>query len=149
MKHIKAILLSLITVVAATNVFAIDPIFTPWNNNLAIRGYDTVAYFTDNQAIKGNRQYSVEWQGATWRFVSNEHKTMFLESPEKYAPQYGGYCAYAVAKNDTASIDPTQFLVRDGKLYLNYDNKVQEKWLANLDEFIEQADKNWPILLNQ
>jgi YHS domain-containing protein len=132
----------------SVNAFALDPIFTPWTNNLAIRGYDTVAYFTENNAIKGSGDFEYEWQGATWRFSSQSNLDMFKNEPERFAPQYGGYCAYAVAKNSTASVDPTQFAIVDNKLYLNYNKKIQQQWLKDQGLFIEQADKNWPALLN-
>lgn len=128
--------------------FAADPIYTPWFNNLAIKGYDSVAYFTENKPIEGSESFEYDWQGATWRFSSAKHLAMFKADPERYAPQYGGYCAYAVAKGKTASIEPEQFTVLDGKLYLNYNASVQQKWQAERDSYIEKADKNWPIVLN-
>ncbi|GAB1623959.1 YHS domain-containing (seleno)protein [Agarivorans albus] len=128
--------------------FAADPIYTSWFNNLAIKGYDSVAYFTENKPVEGKESFEYEWQGATWRFSSAENLAMFKAEPEKYAPQYGGYCAYAVAKGKTASIEPEQFTVLDGKLYLNYNASVQQKWTANRDDFIVSADKNWPAVLN-
>lgn len=128
---------------------ALDPVFTPWYNNLAIRGYDTVAYFTDSQAVEGSKDYEYEWKGATWRFINANNQKLFEENPEAYAPQYGGYCAYAVADNDTASVDPTQWAIIDGKLYLNYNRKIQEDWLKDTAGFIERADRNWPGLLNK
>lgn len=132
----------------SSSVFAADAIYTPWNNNLAIRGYDTVAYFTQNAAIKGKKAHSTTWQDATWRFSSSENLALFKADPEKYAPQYGGYCAYAVANNSLASIEPEQFTIFNGKLYLNYNADVQQKWLAKRDAFIELADKKWPKILN-
>ncbi|MGY5451545.1 YHS domain-containing (seleno)protein [Agarivorans sp. MS3-6] len=128
--------------------FAADPIYTPWFNNLAIKGYDSVAYFTDNKPIEGSEQFEYQWQGATWRFSSAHNLALFKADPEQYAPQYGGYCAYAVAKGKTASIEPEQFTVLNGKLYLNYNASVQQKWQAERDSYIEKADKNWPKVLN-
>ncbi len=127
--------------------YAADAIYTPWYNNLAIKGYDSVAYFTDNAPIEGSKQYQYQWQGAIWQFSNAEHLAMFKAQPEKYAPQYGGYCAYAVANNSTASIEPEQFTVNQGKLYLNYDAEIQKKWLAQRDNYIADADKNWPSVL--
>jgi YHS domain-containing protein len=131
----------------SSQLFALDPYFTPWNSDLAIRGYDPVAYFKVDQAVKGRSDYEYEWQGATWRFSSQENLDAFKAMPEKYAPQYGGYCAWAVANNKTASVDPTQYAVVDGKLYLNYNKKIQERWLKDIEGFIASADKNWPSLL--
>ncbi len=127
---------------------ASDPIYTPLFNNLAIKGYDSVAYFTENEAIKGSKNHEFDWKGATWRFSSQENLELFKSDPEKYSPQYGGYCAYAVAQNKLASIDPSQFSVVDGKLYLNYNKKVQEKWLQDRDGYIATAEENWPDILS-
>lgn len=146
MHWLKITLLSLVTLISA-NAFAVDPIYTPWHNNLAIKGYDTVAYFTKNQPFKGNSDFEYEWQGATWRFVSAENREKFISAPEKFAPQYGGYCAYAIAQDSTASIDPSQFSIVDGKLYLNYSKSVQQQWLEDQAAFISQADQNWPSIL--
>ncbi|MDX1342312.1 MAG: YHS domain-containing (seleno)protein [Reinekea sp.] len=129
------------------SALAVDPIFTPWHNNLAIKGFDPVAYFTDNRAVEGNADFEYEWQGAIWRFANAQHRDMFVSDPNRYAPQYGGYCAYAVANNSTAGIDPDQFTIVDGKLYLNYNAKIQEKWLQERDTFINAADQYWPDLL--
>lgn len=132
----------------SSSLHAADAIYTPWSNNIAVKGYDTVAYFTENKAIKGTKKHSTEWKDATWHFSSDENLALFKENPEKYAPQYGGYCAFALAKNNLASVDPEQFTVLNGKLYLNYNAEVKGKWLQDRDSFIEQADKNWPQILN-
>jgi hypothetical protein len=79
-----------------------------------------------------------------WRFASAEHRDLFVANPEKYAPQYGGYCAYAVSQNSTAGIEPEQFTIVGEKLYLNYNAKIQSRWLDQRDEFIIAADANWP-----
>lgn len=127
-------------------VWALDPVYTSWYSNLAIKGYDPVAYFTDNKPVKGDAEFEFDWQGATWRFSSDDNRQRFINDPEEYAPQYGGYCAYAVAENNTAGIDPSQFSIVDGKLYLNYSQKIQNKWLLKQQYYIEQANKNWPAL---
>ncbi len=128
---------------------AIDPVYVEGSSNAAIRGYDTVAYFTEGKAVKGNAQYSHEYLGATWWFSSIENQQQFIASPEKYAPQYGGYCAYAVSRNSTASVQPEYFNIEDGKLYLNYNKGVQRRWLKNLKKGITKANKNWPALLER
>ncbi len=128
---------------------AVEPVNTTFFGKIAIKGYDPVAYFSLDSAVKGSKQYAYEWRGATWRFSMQEHLDMFKEMPEKYAPQYGGYCAWAVAENDTANIDPTQFTVYEGKLYLNYNQKINKKWLADKDVFIRQANKHWPGLVDK
>ena len=129
------------------SVFAADPISTAWHNNIAVKGYDTVAYFTQSKAVKGKKTFQVKWKGAQWRFASQAHLDLFNANPEKYAPQYGGYCAFAVAKGQLAGIDPTQFTLVDDKLYLNYNAKIQKQWLANRDPFIVQSNNNWPSVL--
>ena len=97
--------------------------------------------------VKGKKQFEAEWQGATWRFSSQERLDRFQAEPERFAPQYGGYCAWAVSQGYTAGIDPDSFTVHDGKLYLNYNNKIQKKWLADRDALIEAGDTNWPSVL--
>ena len=125
-----------------------DPVFTT-RGNLAIRGYDPVAYFTDEKAVKGSRDFSHDWQGATWRFASAENRDLFAAEPTKYAPQYGGYCAWAVSRNYTAPTDPDAFTLVNGKLYLNYNAKVMKQWLEERDQNIDSADKNWPSVLEE
>ena len=144
-KKISAFVLLFMSV----NAFAVDPIYTPLLSNNAIRGYDTVAYFTEGKPVKGDKKYSTEYQGANWLFSSKEHLDLFVANPEKYAPQYGGYCAYAVSQNTTASIEPEQFTVLDGKLYLNYNQSVNDLWNTDRAGFIAAADKNWPQVLSK
>lgn len=115
-------------------------------NGVAIKGYDPVAYFTDNKPMMGNKMYSYKWDGATWEFASEKHLTMFKENPGKYAPKYGGYCAYAVSKNKLASTDPTVWKIVDGKLYLNVNAEVGKLFREDLKGNIMKADKNWPGL---
>ncbi len=125
-----------------------DPINTGWFSSVAIEGYDSVAYFTESKPVEGSSDFEYEWQGATWRFSSAENLALFKSDPEKYSPQYGGYCAYAVAIGKTAGIDPSQWSVVDGKLYLNYSKDIQEKWLSQRDSYIQQANANWPGVLD-
>ncbi len=125
-----------------------DPIYTARFNNLAVSGYDTVAYFTQGEAVKGDEQFSTEWRGAEWRFSSADHLAAFKESPEDYAPQYGGYCAYAAASNRAVRTDPQAWKIHNGKLYLNFNKRVQKDWLQDIDGYITKADKNWPGLLD-
>ena len=130
-------------------VNAVDPVYTSTFSNNAIKGYDTVAYFTEGKAVKGNKDFSTEYQQAKWLFSSQENLDLFVANPEKYAPQYGGYCAYAVSQNTTASIKPELFTIHDGKLYLNYNKKINDDWLANKEQYINEADKNWPNVLSK
>lgn len=128
-------------------VAALEPVNKTLLSGLAIDGYDAVAYFTDGRPVEGRSEYRLEWNGATWRFASAEHRAAFEREPEKFAPAYGGYCAWAVANNYTADADPEAWAIVDGRLYLNYNKKVQEKWQVDVPGHIARADANWPRLL--
>jgi len=119
------------------------------DDGIAIRGADPVAYFTDGQVVIGTSEFEYEWNGTTWQFASAEHQDLFAESPEDYAPQYGGYCAWAVSQGNTAPIDPEAWRIVDGKLYLNYDLRIQERWAEDIEGNIAKADGNWPEVLDQ
>lgn len=147
MKFLKSIFISLALLVSA-NALAADPIETGTFNNKAIYGYDTVAYFTQNKAVKGNKKISTQWRGADWFFSSAEHKAMFVADPEKYAPQYGGYCAYAMSDGRLVGIDEDAFTILDGKLYLNYSMSVMNEWRTNTDLFIKEANAEYPKLVD-
>lgn len=144
----KLIISFLFFLFSAGSALALDAVYTPFLSDLAIRGYDPVAYFTEQKPVEGSERWEVEWNGATWRFSSEANRDTFVSDPEAYAPQYGGYCAWAVAQNKTASSDPTQWHIVDGKLYLNYNAKVQQDWLQQTEKFINDADQNWPRLLS-
>jgi len=115
----------------------------------AIRGYDPVAYFEQTGPVKGSKQFSHAWQGATWNFASAGNRDKFAAAPEKFAPQYGGYCAYAVSQNYTADIDPAAWSIVDGKLYLNYSLRIRERWNKDIPGYIRKADANWPAVLKR
>jgi hypothetical protein len=110
---------------------------------VAVKGYDVLAYFEDGRAVKGSPQFAYEWMGAKWQFVSGARRDRFASSPEKYAPQYGGYCAWAVGHNSTADIDPEAWRIVEGRLYLNYSRSVQAKWEQDRSRWIQEADRNW------
>ncbi len=110
----------------------------------AAEGYDVVSYFLDGKAVEGSGDHVFTWKDVEWRFSSQEHKDLFAANPEKYAPQYGGYCAYAVSKGYTASVDPEAWSIVDGKLYLNYSKSVQSTWEADIPGYINSANSNWP-----
>ena len=120
-----------------------DQISTGLFNSRAVSGYDTVAYFTESKAIKGSKKYKAEYQGAEWRFSSQENLDLFLSEPEKYAPQYGGYCAFGLAMGHAVSSDPEAWKVVDGKLYMNYSKKVKVRWEESIPEFIDDANGNY------
>jgi YHS domain-containing protein len=113
----------------------------------AIDGYDPVAYFTEGQAVAGKPEFAHAWNGATWHFASADHLAAFQQDPARYAPQFGGYCAYAVAHAYTAKSDPQAWHVEDGKLYLNFNAEVREAWLQQKAGFIASAAQNWPAVI--
>jgi YHS domain-containing protein len=113
-------------------------------SDAAIRGYDPVAYFIVGKPVKGNKQFSVSYKGVAWNFSSKQNAELFNANPEKYAPQYGGYCAYGLADGHKAPTDPDAWTIVNGKLYLNYDKDVQGLWTKKQKEYIIAADKNWP-----
>jgi hypothetical protein len=128
------------------------PPATPVNvdaQGVALHGHDAVAYFTAGQATPGSPQFEHVWSGARWRFASAANRYRFAAAPQQYAPQFGGYCAWAVSRNYTADIDPTAFAVVDGKLYVNYSSFVQARWRLNRAENIAKGHANWPGLLAQ
>ena len=115
-------------------------------DGVAILGVDPVSYFTDEAAVQGDPALHADWMGARWRFASIEHRRMFVADPAAYAPQFGGYCAWAVAQGYTAPIDPEAWKIVDGKLYLNYSTKIMRKWEKDVPGNISRADANWPKL---
>lgn len=112
--------------------------------SVAIEGTDPVAYFTAGKPVEGSRDFTHEWNGAKWRFSSAKNRDLFKANPEKYAPQFGGWCAYAVSQGYTASIEPEAWSIVDGKLYLNYSLSVRKQWQADVPGHIRQGEKNWP-----
>lgn len=113
---------------------------------IAINGYDPVAYFLQNRAAAGTDAYSTNWSGSKWKFISQANLDSFKLAPEKYAPQYGGYCAYGCSENHKASTDPYAFTIVGNKLYLNNSLKVKEFWLKDTTGKIKAADSYWPAL---
>jgi YHS domain-containing protein len=109
----------------------------------AINGYDTVAYFTKGKALPGNQRYFSQWNGMIWYFSNKEHKDLFDNNPEKYAPQYNGYCAWAMAESRKAETDPEVWKIVNGKLYLNCSKSSFESWSKDIPGNIKKADKNW------
>jgi YHS domain-containing protein len=126
-------------------VLADESVNTGYFGGVAIMGYDPVAYFTENRAVKGSEKYSYDWLGTPWHFASREHQEMFASEPIKYAPQYGGYCAgEVVAGSVTVAIDPNAFKIIDGKLYLIYDKPDADDFAAHAGDYVAKADANWP-----
>ncbi len=112
----------------------------------AAEGYDVVSYFNAGKAIEGNSDLEHKWRGVNWHFSSKANRDAFRENPEKFAPQYGGYCAYAVSQGYTASIDPEAWTIMSGKLYLNYSKNVQSLWEKKIPEYIDAANGHWPTI---
>ena len=115
----------------------------------AIRGHDAVAYFDQKGPVKGSKQFSHSWQGATWYFASAENRDKFAADPERFAPRYGGYCAYAVSNGYKADIDPRAWSILDGRLYLNYSLGVRDRWNRDIPGNIRKGDANWPAVLQR
>ncbi len=111
---------------------------------LALQGYDPVAYFTANAAVKGDPAITTTFGGATYRFASTENRQAFEGEPTKYAPQFGGFCAYAVSRGKTAKIDPTAFEIVDGRLLLQYDHSILKTFNKGTAGNLAKADANWP-----
>ncbi len=150
-RHLVAVsLLAGLLVLPAMPVHAAHkPVYTGFFSSLAVSGYDAVAYFTEQKALKGDSRHVVDHAGAQWHFVSAANRDAFIADPKRYAPQYGGYCAWAVAQGDIASSDPTLWKIVDDKLYLNYDAAVQKKWESDIAGNIRKANQNWPAVLGK
>ena len=129
------------------SVQAKDKVYTSTFSSQAVSGHDPVAYFRAGKPVKGNKKFSHDWNGATWLFSSAENLAAFKEMPEKFAPQYGGYCAWAVSQGYTASSDPEAWHIENGKLYLNYSKSVQATWAEDIPGHIKKADANWPKVI--
>ncbi len=132
---------------APASVFAADPIYTGRFSDVAVGSHDVVAYFEEGAPVKGSDEFETEYMGAKWRFSSAENLAAFEANPSAYAPQYGGYCAWAVSQGYTAKGNPKNWKIVDGKLYLNYNTSIQRRWEQDIPGFIELANANWPGVL--
>jgi len=135
--------LALLASAIALPAYAMEP-KTFQTAGVAINGYDPVAYFTQSMAVLGDSAYVADWNGAAWHFASAENRDMFVANPEQYAPQYGGYCAYAASKNALAPTVPEAWTIHNGKLYLNFSLQVRDIWSRDKDASIVLADGFWP-----
>lgn len=115
-------------------------------DGVAIKGYDVVAYFKDSAAVAGSSEFSYSWQGTEWHFKNQSNLDAFKAEPEKYAPQFGGYCAYGVSQDHKSPTDPSAFTIVNNKLYLNYSPRVKNIWVRDTKGNIEKAEANWPGL---
>ena len=152
MKKIFLISLVAVTIAATYLLFFKEPTFKAKNgylNNInnkgvAIEGYDPVAYFTDNKPVKGDSEFSAEYNGATYWFVSAEHQRLFNSQSQKYAPQYGAFCGYAVSIGKLRPVDPKIYQIENGRLILQHTKEAYHLFNKDLKTSIEKADQNWP-----
>lgn len=150
-KHTGAAVAAALLLVAAAVALRAEPkrSINTARGELAVKGYDVVAYTTAAKALPGRPEFEYRWNGAVWRFVSAAHRDAFSRDPERYAPQFGGYCAWAVSRGYTADTDPEAWKIVDGRLYLNYSKRVQRMWEQDIPGNIEKAKANWPSVLNK
>jgi len=147
MKVTRRTSLALFGAAIATPVFAATPKTFTGADGFAINGYDPVGYFKASEPVKGSMDYKSEHEGATYLFASAENKAEFDADPTAFAPQYGGYCAYAVSRGYTAETDPDAWTIDNGKLYLNYSKIVRALWARDIPGNVAKADENWPSVL--
>ncbi|WP_404365486.1 YHS domain-containing (seleno)protein [Marinobacter sp.] len=144
----RLLALAALVILLTTSALASEsPVYTGLIGNTAAGGYDIVSYFESGEPAKGSTQFTASYKGATWRFTNAENLRRFQQDPARYAPAYGGYCAWAVSQGYLAKGDPKHWAIRDGRLYLNYDESVHNRWLEDPESFIRQADANWPAVL--
>lgn len=131
------------------SALAADPIYTSFFNQKAVYGFDTVSYFVgDGKPIKGSERFKTQWRGAVWFFSSKANLDKFKANPTQYAPQYGGYCAWAIAQGKLYRGNPKYYTLENGKLYLNYDKKINDRWLKKKAFFIKKANEQYPQLVD-
>ncbi len=147
MRAILGILAVAVAIAGGGSAWAIEEIYTGRFSSVAIGGHDAVAYVTESRPTEGSSDFEYRWKGAAWRFASQKNLAAFQADPEAYAPQYGGYCAYAVSQGATAPGDPNVWRIVDGKLYLNLNEAVGKIWAVDISGYIAKADANWPKLL--
>jgi YHS domain-containing protein len=128
----------------ASGAMATDEVFVA--DSVAIRSYDPVAYFTDGAPVKGEPQFRHEWNGVAWHFANRENLERFQADPDRYAPQFGGFCAFGMSRGYKVGTDPAAFTIHKGKLYLNYSLPVRATWLKDTDAYIDKAEANWTTL---
>lgn len=133
----------------ASSAFAGELVNVSGASKIAVSGYDPVAFFTEAKVVNGSPFISAEYQGATYFFATEEHKTLFAANPARYAPQFGGYCAYGVSLGKLFPVDIKTWQVRDGKLYLNLNADVLKKFNADLNGNVAKAEQHWPELLKK
>lgn len=141
----RSLLALCVWIAMPATAFAADEVYTA--DGAALGGTDVVAYFTQMAPVPGDPDITHDWMGVTWRFASTTHRDQFAADPTAYAPQYGGYCAYAVSEGYTAPTDPEAWSMVEAKLYLNYSPEVQALWGEDIPGRISAANANWPDVL--
>lgn len=136
---VAALIVSNLSLASSSNIGA---------NDVAIHGYDPVAYFSENRAVEGSSKYTATHDGAIYRFSSAQNRDLFKSNSDKYAPQFGGYCAMGVSLNKKLDVDPDAFHIADGKLYLNLNKAVQKKWFTDVPGHIKSANRIWSGIEN-
>jgi YHS domain-containing protein len=142
MKKIKTLTTLILVLVSLYSFAQTSEVFS--NESGAIKGYDPVAFFVESKAVKGTKEFTYEWNGALWHFANKKNKDLFVANPEKYAPQYGGYCAYGTADGHKAPTETDTWTVDNNKLYFNYNQKVKTLWDKDRASLIKKADEQWP-----
>ena len=144
----RFLIIAALTFITAIQTYAQQSeIFAPGGK--AIKGYDPVAFFKESKPVKGSEKFQYKWKDATWFFSSNENLEAFKTDPEKYAPQYGGYCAYGTSQGHKAPTQTDTWSVVNDKLYFNYNDKVKELWTKDQANLIKVADEKWPEVKEQ
>ncbi len=145
-RRLAALVLALVPALTwmAGPALAVDAFFN--TGGVAIEGTDPVAYFTEGKPVSGSPDITHDYAGVTWRFASAANREAFAADPARYAPQYGGYCAWAVSQGYTAPTVAEAWRIEDGKLYLNYSKSVRRQWSEDIPGNVEKADANWPGL---
>lgn len=131
-----------------TETSSTDAVYTSWQDDVAVGGYDVVSFYSGKPLI-GREDYSARYKNSDWYFSTRANRDLFETNPEAFAPQFGGYCAWAVAHGKLAKGSPKFWHVRDGQLYLNYNARIQEQWEQDILGFIQAADKQWPVVLEK
>jgi len=151
---LKAVIVATTVALALTTLpsaaLAAKPeIYTSAFSNVAVQGYDPVAYFTQGKPVEGSEAFKTTYKGAEFHFASAGNLARFKANPSAYAPQFGGYCAWAVSQNYTAKGDAQHWRIVNGKLFLNYNGDIQKKWEKNIPGLIARANANWPNVLQK
>lgn len=146
--YTRRTIFAILAATLATPAFAGSPPIFANSNDIAINGYDTVAYFTQSEPVSGLPQLSVEWNGAVWFFATSWTREMFINDPVAYAPQFGGYCALAASKGAIAPTAPDAWTIYEDKLYLNFNLRARDVWRQDIPGNIAKAEANWPAILN-